>query len=173
MTNPKDLIGVKKPPLHLVPPALALWVSKVFQQSGIKYGPFNWREKAVKKSIYLDAIERHLLALKDGEWAAVDSGLPHLAHIGANVAILFDADALGNLIDDMEWVDGPAPQIISDLTEDTPPTEPAPPEPPLLYTSGREPTPHVMDLEPGRYNSSGYYCRICGVSGMGHYKVNP
>lgn len=117
-TNPKDLLGIRKPPLHLVAPALALWVSKVFGFSAKKYGPYNWREKKVRLSIYLDAIERHLLAMKDGQEFDEESGLPHAAHIGANIAVMLDAAATGNLLNDLTWKPGPAPRIIKELTTD-------------------------------------------------------
>jgi hypothetical protein len=116
-TNPKDLLGIKKPPLHLVPAALLLWVSRVFGKSARKYGPYNWREKKVRKSIYLDAILRHALALQDGQWQDGETGLPHAAHLAANCAILLDAEALGCLLDDMPWKNGPAPQLIEQLAE--------------------------------------------------------
>lgn len=116
--NPKDLLGVRKPPLHLVAPALVLWVSKVFGFSAERYGPYNWREKKVRLSIYLDAIERHLLAMQDGQQMDEESGLPHEAHIGANVAILLDAKATGNLVNDLTWKPGPASRLIKELTTD-------------------------------------------------------
>lgn len=124
-TNPKDLLGIKKPLLHLVPAALVLWVSKVFQFSAGKYGPYNWRKNAVRKSIYLDAIERHLLAMKDGQWYDPETKLPHASHIGANVAIILDAEAIGNLIDDMPWEKGPATSIIRGMTEEPANAKPA------------------------------------------------
>lgn len=117
-TNPKDLLGIRKPPLHLVAPALVLWVSKVFGYSAGKYGPYNWREKKVRLSIYLNAIERHLLAMKDGQETDEESGLPHAAHIGANIAVILDARATGNLLNDLTWKPGPAPWIIKELTDD-------------------------------------------------------
>jgi len=115
--NPKDVFGVKKPPLHLVPSALVLWVSKVFGFSAGKYGPMNWRDKKVNKTVYLGAIERHLLALKDGQDYDPETGLPHMAHIAANCAIMLDATALRMVNDDMVWRKGPAPQLIVELTE--------------------------------------------------------
>lgn len=115
--NPKDLIGITKPPLHLVPPALVLWVSQVFKLSALEYGPFNWRENKVLKSIYIDAILRHTLALLDGQWLDPKTKLPHVAHIAANVAIILDAEKLGNLIDDMPWKPGPAAALIAEMTE--------------------------------------------------------
>jgi len=119
-TNPKDLLGIKKPPLHLVPAALNIWVSEIFKFSAVKYGPYNWREKKVRLSIYIDAMERHLMAMKDGQWFDPESGKPHFAHIGANVAILADASEIGNLIDDLKWAAGPAPDLLKKLDESKP-----------------------------------------------------
>jgi hypothetical protein len=127
--NPKDLLGIKKAPLHLVPPALALWVSQVLGFSAgllpsvatgllkkVAYGPYNWREKPVRLSIYLDAIERHLLALKDGQDCDEESGFLHMAHIAANCAIYFDAKQLRCLVDDRTWKPGAASDIIKAMT---------------------------------------------------------
>ena len=44
-TNPKDLIGMTKPPLRLVPPALLLFVARVMGLGAKKYGAYNWRKK--------------------------------------------------------------------------------------------------------------------------------
>lgn len=127
-TNPKDLLGLKKALLHLVPPALNLWVSKVFsfsagltpgangQLKAVPYGPFNWREKKVRRTVYIDAMERHLMALKDGQDIDEESGLPHEAHIAANCGILLDARAIECLVDDRNWPTGPAPKLIKDMT---------------------------------------------------------
>lgn len=120
--NPKDRLGIKKPPLHLVPPALAIWLSKVFGFSAIKYGPFNWRTKKVKKTVYIDAAMRHLLALQDGEDIDPESGLPHWAHVAANAAIMLDADALGMTVDDREWKAGPTAGLLKQLDESKPKT---------------------------------------------------
>lgn len=99
-TNPKDHVGATKPPLHLVPPALLLYLSRVMGLGAAKYGPYNWRTKKVKYSIYLDAAMRHLLAALDGESDDPESGMPHLAHVAACCGIILDAQVTGNLIDD-------------------------------------------------------------------------
>lgn len=109
-TNPKDLLGVKKTPLRLVPPALSIYVAGVMASGKSKYGElydvsgydgYNWRNKKVRKSVYLEAIMRHLLASLDGQAIDPESGFPHEAHIGADVSILLDAMACGSLIDDL------------------------------------------------------------------------
>ena len=53
----------------------------------------------------------------DGEWVDPETGIPHAAHVGANVAILLDAAEKGNLIDDMPWRPGPAPGLLKKLDE--------------------------------------------------------
>jgi hypothetical protein len=115
--NPKDVIGKRKPLLHLCPPILQVWVSEVFRFSAPKYGPYNWRQQAVTQSVYLDATFRHLLALADGQQYDVESGLPHEAHIAANMAILLDAASMGKIkYDTHEYPAGMTSEIIAALT---------------------------------------------------------
>lgn len=99
-TNPKDLMGVKKAPLFLVPNVARIYMSLVFKHGADKYGAFNWRNKKVRRSIYIEAIDRHLIALAAGEDKDPDSGLPHEAHIMACCAIMLDAKSVDCLIDD-------------------------------------------------------------------------
>jgi len=119
MTNPKDLIGLTKPPLRLVPPALLLFVSRVMGLGAAKYGPYNWRSKNVRLSIYLEAAMRHILACQDGEETDPESGQPHIAHAAACMGIVLDAKATGNLIDDRP-TPGPAARLIAEMTETKP-----------------------------------------------------
>lgn len=98
-TNPKDLIGAKKPRLSLVPPAGIVYAALAMANGADKYGPYNWREKKVQAMIYLEACMRHVLSFQDGEDNAADSGVPHLAHALACLLILIDAKETGNLID--------------------------------------------------------------------------
>lgn len=99
-SNPKDLIGVTKPPLDLIPPASKIYQAIAMKNGSDKYGPFNFRQKKVKASIYLAACQRHMDQWMDGEENASDSGVPHLAHAIACLGILIDALETGNLIDD-------------------------------------------------------------------------
>ena len=82
----------------------------------VKYGRFNWRDKTVTTSVYTDAIDRHMLAFRDGEDSAEDSGLSHLAHVMACCAILMDAAAVGKLNDDRRR-DGPTAEVIKRNTK--------------------------------------------------------
>lgn len=114
--NPKDRIGDLKPQLHLVPAALSIYASQAMANGAAKYGPFNWREHPVKAHVYIAAALRHLHSWYDGEDAAEDSGVHHLAHAAAGLAILLDAMATGNLIDDRPTA-GCASRLIAEHTE--------------------------------------------------------
>lgn len=70
-----------------------------FYIGGLKYGPFNWREKKVVCSIYKAAHDRHMELWWDGETFASD-GVHHLGHAKACLGVLLDAEATGNLVDD-------------------------------------------------------------------------
>jgi len=118
--NPKDLFGLKKPPLDLVPPAALLYLSRVMALGAAKYGKYNWREKKVRWSIYAAAAMRHILAAHDGEELDPESGQPHVAHAAACMAILLDAKATGNLVDDRP-TPGAAARLIVELTQQDPP----------------------------------------------------
>jgi dATP/dGTP diphosphohydrolase len=115
-TNPKDLIGIKKPQVGLLPGAGKLYGALAMQDGAVKYGPYNWRDKKVRYTVYLDALERHLLALRDHEDLAPDSGLPHLGHIIACASILADAVEGGFIIDDRP-LPGPTASIIAKYTK--------------------------------------------------------
>lgn len=115
-TNPKDRAGVLKPQLDLVPAALDIVASLAFADGARKYGPFNWRDRPVKASIYVAAIRRHLAEWFDGENETRDTGVPHLGAIAASVAILADAMANGNLVDDRP-TPGPAAELIAGNTK--------------------------------------------------------
>lgn len=99
-TNPKDAFGGDKLPLHLWPTTASAMGSIALLEGACKYGRSNWREAGVRASIYVDACKRHLDAWFEGEDAAPDSGVPHLANALACLAILVDAQAAGKLTDD-------------------------------------------------------------------------
>jgi hypothetical protein len=115
--NPKDLIGVTKAPLRLVPPALTIGVAPVMALGAKKYGAYNWRKYPVKLSVYLEAIERHLLAVMDGQWVDPESGQPHVAHIAAGVGIILDALATESLVEDWPIAHGPAAELLAAQAE--------------------------------------------------------
>jgi dATP/dGTP diphosphohydrolase/uncharacterized protein DUF4406 len=131
--NPKDLLGVTKPQLDLVPSSLIIHVAKAMENGAAKYGPYNWRDKKVRATIYIAAAQRHLLSLLDGEDFAQDSGVHHAAHAAACMGIILDALECDCLIDDRP-TKGNAAAIIERLTV----KKPAPATPPKkkVYIAG-------------------------------------
>lgn len=105
-TNPKDLIGSDKLPLHLWPTTASALGALALLDGAMKYGRSNWRHAGVRPSIYVDAAQRHLLAWFEGEDNDPDSGLPHLGHALACLAILVDAQAAGKMNDDRQTAGG-------------------------------------------------------------------
>lgn len=111
--NPKDRVGVRKPPLHLIPPAAEVLESVVMALGAKKYGgAFNWRTTNVNASVYVAAARRHLLQWFDGQDDDAESGVSHLAHARACLGILLDALATGHLVDDR-----PSPGVSAELIE--------------------------------------------------------
>jgi hypothetical protein len=102
-TNPKDAIGSDKMPLHLWPMSATIAGCLGLLDGMLKYGRANWRQSGVRASIYFDALLRHWLKLFEGESVDEDSGLPHECHMLACLAIMVDAKATGNYIDDRQF----------------------------------------------------------------------
>lgn len=117
-TNPKDLVGSHKVPLHLWPTTATVYGSLGLLDGMLKYGRTNWREAGVRYSIYHDATMRHLNAVWEGEWHCPDSGLPHLAHALACIAIIVDAHEAGKLVDDRAYNGGGYRDLVMRMTPD-------------------------------------------------------
>ena len=115
-TNPKDSIGAKKLPMHLIPGTAKAALSVAFLEGALKYGKYNWRVAGVRGSIYLDAMERHLEKYKNGEDFDPDTKVPHLASVMACAAIIIDAKVCGKLTDDRP-PRAPAAAYIDNLAE--------------------------------------------------------
>jgi hypothetical protein len=109
--NPKDTVGAKKAPMHLVPAAGAIFSAPAHQNGANKYGAFNWRLQPVQAMTYVAAIRRHIDAWVDGQDEAEDTGIHHFAHALAGLNILADAMGLGILIDDRP-PKGPAADLL-------------------------------------------------------------
>ena len=114
-TNPKDAIGSDKLPLHLWPETATATGCLGLLEGALKYGRSNWRETGVRASIYVDALRRHVAAWFEGEDDDPDSGMPHLGHALACLAIIIDAQAAGRLNDDRAYPGGYR-QLVEDLT---------------------------------------------------------
>lgn len=98
--NPKTILGLTKPSLSSIPPVALFHLGQAMGDGRAKYGPMNWRTDRVSATIYYDAALRHLMAWWDGEERASDSGVHHLAHAMGCLAILLDAQGMGQLNDD-------------------------------------------------------------------------
>ncbi len=98
--NPKDRIGVTKVPMHLVPSSAIIHEAMAMADGARKYGPYNWREKAVKASIYIAAAQRHIAKFLDGRDYDEESGAHELGHARACLGIVLDAIETGNIKDD-------------------------------------------------------------------------
>lgn len=104
-TNPKDLLGAKKVSITKLPFIAVLHGAMAMMNGADRYGPYNWRDKKVQAAIYIDAAERHINSWFEGEQIADDSGVHHLGHAIACLAILLDAEETGNLVDDRPFRD--------------------------------------------------------------------
>lgn len=103
--NPKDLLGQKKISLTKLSAIATLHGAHAMMDGARKYGPYNWRDKKVIASIYIDAAKRHLDAWFEGEELAEDSMVHHLGHALACCSILLDAQEMNCLVDDRPIVD--------------------------------------------------------------------
>ena len=102
--DPKKAAGDAKTPLHLLPPYALALIAWAHKEGAEKYGAWNWRKTGVCATTYIGAIMRHLAAWQDGEDNDPDSGLSHIAKIGACCNILLDAEHCGKLVDDRSKV---------------------------------------------------------------------
>lgn len=125
-TNPKDAVGVRKVPLHVVPARVTAEVGLALLEGARKYGSYNWRAAGVRASVYFDATRRHM----DDWWEGVDidpdSGLSHVTKAIASLTVLRDSMMHGNWQDDRPiraeagWVqdmNGKAAEIIDRYPE--------------------------------------------------------
>lgn len=101
-SNPKDRIGITKLPLHILPIAFLVDTALALFDGLCKYGRFNWRKESVAATVYIDAAQRHIAKWAWGREKDKDSGVHELGHAAACLAILMDAQASGNLVDDRE-----------------------------------------------------------------------
>ena len=97
--NPKTQYGEKKLKMSSTPVMPLQEMGKVFELGAKKYGRYNWRLHAVSATVYYDAALRHLMAWFEGEDTDPESGVSHLAHVMACMAILMDAQKNGKLKD--------------------------------------------------------------------------
>lgn len=95
-----------KPKLGLIHPALLIQTAFVLEEGDAQYGEGNW--KGLFLSRVIDAMDRHLLAIKSGEDIDSKSCKPHYAHIAAGCSFLawyHENGVLGSSQDDRPWLD--------------------------------------------------------------------
>lgn len=103
-TNPKDEIAsASKVPLHLWPQSATIHGALALLAGRQKYGRSNWREAGVRATIYKDALDRHMGLWFEGEDNDDETGLSHLGHALACIAILVDAIASDKFVDDRQY----------------------------------------------------------------------
>jgi Domain of unknown function (DUF5664) len=99
-TNPKDAVGVTKPPIHNVPLSVLTEVGMAMNEGEWKYGGYNWRVIGVRASVYWDATFRHLGAWWEGEDDDPQTGLNHITKAISALIVLRDAMIQGKFNDD-------------------------------------------------------------------------
>lgn len=113
-SNPKDAVAQLKVDLSLIPEVFNAHVADALMDGAKKYGPFNWRDKKVQARVYVAAAKRHLAAWAEREETAEDSGVHHLGHAAACLAILLDAQHHGCLLDNRPQNSGARMQDLFD-----------------------------------------------------------
>ena len=117
-TNPKDLFGSVKVSFSKIPAFALAHEAMAMGDGADRYGPYNWRDKPVIASIYVDANFRHVLDWWEGQTFAKDSKTHHLGHARACLGILLDAEAHGALVDDRPFTDPEAfDRLLDQLSE--------------------------------------------------------
>lgn len=100
LSNPKDVIGSDKLPLHLVPDTMTCFAALGFLEGALKYGQHNWRAAGVRASIYYAAMQRHQKKWWNGQDEDPTTRVHHLANALCCNAIILDAMVCNKLTDD-------------------------------------------------------------------------
>lgn len=98
-TNPKDLVGVTKSPLSVIPTQVIHEVGLGMLEGALKYGAKNYRVAGVRASVYYDATMRHLNQWWEGEDIDPDSNLSHVTKAITSLMVLRDA-MLNEMVND-------------------------------------------------------------------------
>jgi len=78
-----------KPEIHQVPPSLIIAVAEVLKYGEQKYAKGNWKKGMDWVKPY-DCLMRHMFKWLAGEEEDEESGLSHLYHAAANIAMLIE-----------------------------------------------------------------------------------
>jgi hypothetical protein len=106
-TNPKDAIGSKKLPWHIIPWRSLAGVVLGMLEGALKYGSHNYRVAGVRATVYADGAMRHITRFLSGEdWdpevIGYDKGvrIHHVDKAIASLLVLRDSILQGNWVDD-------------------------------------------------------------------------
>ena len=101
-TNPKDAVGIRKPPQSTVSQSVMAEVGVGMLEGARKYGRHNYRVVAlgVRASVYYDATRRHIDYWWEGADVDPDSGLSHITKAICSLIVLRDAMIQDNWQDD-------------------------------------------------------------------------
>jgi len=91
-----------KPEIHQVPSSLILGVAEVLKYGEQKYAKGNWK-KGMEWSIPYDCLMRHMFSWLAGNETDDESGLSHLYHAAANIAMLIEYKETHKELDDREF----------------------------------------------------------------------
>ncbi len=78
-----------KPPMELLSHEALVEIAKVMGHGRTKYGAYNYR-KGIEYSRIIGAAYRHLGAFNSGQDLDPESGISHIAHLGACAMMLLD-----------------------------------------------------------------------------------
>jgi hypothetical protein len=99
-TNPKDSVGIRKPPQSTIPQNVMAEVGVAMLEGALKYGRHNYRVLGVMASVYYDATRRHIDSWWEGEDIDPDSKLSHITKAIASLVVMRDAMMNEKLNDD-------------------------------------------------------------------------
>jgi hypothetical protein len=109
--NPKDLFGLRKVGLSVLPIRVLYDVALGMLEGALKYGRHNYRVVPILASVYVDATKRHLDDWFEGQDIDPASQLNHVTKAIASLMVLRDAMIRGTWIDDRPprsaegWID--------------------------------------------------------------------
>lgn len=99
-SNPKDLLGCKKPSLSVIPWAPVYEAAGGMLEGACKYARHNYRAVGIRGSVYFDAALRHLVQWWEGEDIDPDSGVNHIGKALSCLLVMRDGMMQGKFIDD-------------------------------------------------------------------------
>jgi hypothetical protein len=100
LTNPKDIVGVRKAPMSTVPANVLAEIGVAMLEGSVKYGRHNYRVAGVRASVYYDAVMRHLMSWWEGEDIDSDSNMNHITKALSCLVVLRDAQMQKMYTDD-------------------------------------------------------------------------